>query len=115
MKRLLFAWILGLLCVSSVAAQLAIAPDGALLPDGGVCFTVPMSISLSPAPPPCYMWGPVTPLYPVIWPNIPIAAVAATTAATHQTKGGVYGKPPSSRIDSWTQDNYTVKTDVSGY
>jgi hypothetical protein len=115
MKRLLTAGILALLCVSSVGAQLAIAPDGALLPDGGVCFVVPTSIPLVPAPPPSYFWGPVTPLYPVLWPNVPIGASSGTTATTDRSKGGGYGKPMPSRTESWTQYNQSVRTDVGGY
>jgi len=112
MKRLLTASILALFCVSGVAAQLAIAPDGALFPDGGVEFVVPVSVPLLPAPRSYHMWGPVTPLYPVLWPNVLVGASSGTPISTHRTKDPDYGKPMPSRMESRIPENQSVRTDT---
>ena len=74
MKKLFIALILAILTASSVQAQLSTAPEGAIIPNGGLHYVVPSAI-------PILAWGghdpwpsqfPATPLYPLSYPLVPV-------------------------------------------
>src|SRR5208337_3980434 len=74
MKKLFIALILIALTASHALAQLATAPEGAIISNGALHYTVPSGI-------PIVAWGghepwpshfPATPLYPLSYPMVPV-------------------------------------------
>ncbi len=74
MKKLFIALILMALTASHALAQLATAPEGAIISNGALHYTVPSGI-------PIVAWGghepwpshfPATPLYPLSYPMVPV-------------------------------------------
>ncbi len=115
MKTLLGAWILALVCVSSVAAQLAIAPEGAVLPDGAFHYVVPVSIPLLPSLRPDYLCYPVTPLYPITFPKVPVPMPPPEGSTSDRIKAGEYGRPLSEATDLPEQTTPSRRTDLGYY
>jgi hypothetical protein len=74
MRKLFIAMILATLAASSAQAQLATAPEGAIIPNGALHYVVPSGI-------PIVAWGghapwpshfPTTPLYALSYPMVPV-------------------------------------------
>ena len=95
MNKLFVAMILATLAAGSAFAQLATAPEGAIIPNGALHYTVPSSI-------PIVAWGghapwpshfPATPLYPLSYPMVPVPIPPPSGSTSDRIK------PPDSSQD----------------
>jgi hypothetical protein len=112
MRKLTFALLLTILISSSALAQYYIVPDGALKPDGGLAYDVPVGAPFSvrtpswshfTGPAACYspslFWQPDTPTYWVAYPlvTVPIGQLPPPEAAPKPTVPSPSLSPSPSR------------------
>ncbi len=102
MRKLFIAMILATMAASSAHAQLATAPEGAIMPNGALHYTVPSGI-------PIVAWGghepwpsqfPSTPLYPLSYPMVPVPIPPPSGSTSDRIK-----PPDSSRSASFLPGN----------
>ncbi|MGO9568214.1 MAG: hypothetical protein ACLP5H_11800 [Desulfomonilaceae bacterium] len=95
MRKLFIAMILATLAASSAQAQLAVAPEGGIISNGALHYTVPSGI-------PIVAWGgqapwpshfPATPLYPLSYPMVPVPIPPPSGSTSDRIK------PPDSSQD----------------
>jgi hypothetical protein len=115
MKRLLGALLISLLCVSSAVAQLAISPEGAVLPDGTFNYTLPVSIPLLPSYRPEYLCFPVTPLYPISFPKVPVPIPPPDGSTSDRIRSGDYGRPLSDATEFPEEKPPTRRSELGYY
>jgi len=95
MRKLFIALILGVLAASSASAQLSVAPEGAIIPNGALHYMVPKGV-------PIVSWGghepwvshyPAMPLHPLSYPMVPVPVPPPSGSTSDRIK------PPGSSQD----------------
>jgi hypothetical protein len=95
-KRMLFASIVAILVASSsVMAQLAVAPEGAVIPNGAYHYVVPGNIPLSAGPLPLDLRFPVAPLYAISYPMVPVPIPPPGGSTSDRIRPQNYNEPPT--------------------
>jgi hypothetical protein len=94
-KRILFASIVAFLAASSpVMAQLAVAPEGAVIPSGAFHYVVPGGIPLAAHPLPHDLRFPVAPLYSMSYPMVPVPIPPPGGSTSDRIRPQNYNEPP---------------------
>jgi hypothetical protein len=78
---------------SSVMAQLAVAPEGAVLPNGAFHYVVPDNIPLAADPLPYDLRFPVAPIYGMSYPMVPIPVPPFGRSTSDRIKPQNYNEP----------------------
>jgi hypothetical protein len=117
MRKLFIAMILATLAASSAQAQLATAPEGAIMPNGALHYVVPSGI-------PIVAWGghepwpshfPSTPLYPLSYPMVPVPIPPPSGSTSDRIKPPDSSRSASFLPGSLQADKLGMKTGNSGF
>jgi hypothetical protein len=117
MRKLFIAMILATLASSAAQAQLATAPEGAIIPNGALHYVVPSSI-------PIVAWGghapwpsqfPATPLYPLSYPMVPVPIPPPSGSTSDRIKPPDSSKSALFLPGSLGADKLGMTTGNSGY
>jgi hypothetical protein len=79
---------------SSVVAQLAVAPEGAVIPNGGFHYVVPGGMPLFAHPLPHDLRFPVAPLYSMSYPMVPVPIPPPGGSTSDRITPQNYNEPP---------------------
>ncbi len=94
MKKLFFSLILIVALVPSAMAQLAVAPEGAVIPNGAFHYVAPGGIPLAGSPLPADLRFPVTALYPISYPMVPVPMPPPGGSTSDRIRPQNYQEPP---------------------
>jgi hypothetical protein len=117
MRKLFIAMMLATLASSAAQAQLATAPEGAIIPNGALHYVVPSSI-------PIVAWGghepwpshfPSTPLYPLSYPMVPVPIPPPSGSTSDRIKPPDSSRSASFLPGSLQADKLGMKTGNSGF
>ena len=117
MRKLFIAMILATLAASSAQAQLATAPEGAIMPNGALHYTVPSGI-------PIVAWGghapwpshfPATPLYALSYPMVPVPVPPPSGSTSDRIKPPDSSRSASFFPGSLEADKLGMSTGNSGF
>jgi hypothetical protein len=117
MRKLFIAMMLATLAASSAQAQLATAPEGAIMPNGALHYTVPSGIPIvawgGHAPWPSYFAA--TPLYPLSYPMVPVPIPPPSGSTSDRIKPPDSSRSASFLPESLETNKLGMKTGNSGF